>query len=210
MIAELIILVASSNVYLDVFERLDDRHKNVTESCEFMGSPSVAQRAYGNRYSWAVPTDEAINAIKGYDVPVVDFGAGSGYWSKLLADQGVNVVAYDDWSWGRPVTWFPVQTGGIESLPQHQDRAMLLVWPPHNSMPLDALRAWDGGLLFYVGEVFRVNGSVEFFGHLSRGWHLERKISLPNWRGKVDALYVLRRGKPQISWLREAFELCAG
>jgi hypothetical protein len=204
-------MIAAALTYLAIFNALPAEVRNVNETCEFMGAPSQVQIEHGNRYSWAVPTPEAVEAIAEYAVPVVDFGAGSGYWSMLLHQAGVDVVAYDDWSWGKPKLWFPVKDGGVEALSNHHDRAMLLVWPPaESSMAINALRAWDGDLLFYVGEILRVNGTPAFFGALSREWHLERRVDLPNWRGKVDELYVLRRGDPDDEWMRKAYGRCTG
>lgn len=204
------LLVAAALAHMVEFTALPAALKNETETCEFIDYPSAEHTEYGNRYSWAVPTREAVEAIARYGIPIVDFGAGTGLWANLLSDQGVDVVAYDDWSWGKPDRlWFDVRHGDVSSLAQHSDRAMLLVWPPAGSrMAVDALREWNGNLLFYVGEVLRVNGTPAFFAALRDGWHLERRIDLPNWKGKVDELYVLRRGEPDAGWMAEAVSRC--
>ena len=196
--------------YAATFAALPADARNPGERCEFLGDPHPLQVEYGGRYSWAVPTAEAIAAIAAYNVPVVDFGAGAGYWSMLLAEAGVDVVAYDDWSWGRPLKlWHPVETGGVESLDGHSDRAMLLVYPPNDSpMAIDALITWGGDLLFFVGEPYRVTATPAFFDALAAGWHLERRVDLPNWRGKLDELYVLRRGAPDPGWINDALGRC--
>lgn len=45
--------------------------------------------------AYAVPSDAALAAIVGLQLPVVECGAGTGYWAKLLRARGVVVAAYD-------------------------------------------------------------------------------------------------------------------
>lgn len=205
-----ILVAISALAYLTQFNALPAEVRNESETCETLGGYLPQQVEYGEKYSWAVPSAEAIEAIAAYRIPIVDFGAGSGLWASLVAAQGVDVVAYDNWSWGKPdELWFDVQYGNTGSLHAHSERAMLLVWPPSgSSMAIDALRAWDGDLLFYVGEIGRMNGTAEFVEALRDGWHLERRVDIPNWRGKVDELYILRRGNPDAGWMADAVSRC--
>jgi hypothetical protein len=162
-----------------------------------------------NTYSWAIPTTDAITAIADFsDRRVIDFGAGSGYWAHLLAERGVDVVAVDDWSWGRPEhTWHPVETGSFERLASATDRALLMVWPPRNEMPLKALREWRGDHLIYVGEILRGNGTIRFFDVLDREWVLVRRIDIPQWWNRSDAVYLLARG-PARPWTDQEAAAC--
>ncbi|KAL3666792.1 hypothetical protein V7S43_008412 [Phytophthora oleae] len=50
--------------------------------------------AVAMKYSWAIPDERALQIIKHYG-PIVEMGAGSGYWARLLQLRGVDVVAYD-------------------------------------------------------------------------------------------------------------------
>ena len=45
-------------------------------------------------YSFAIPSQLALEFMKDYS-PICEMGAGSGYWAKLLADRGVDIIAYD-------------------------------------------------------------------------------------------------------------------
>ncbi len=45
--------------------------------------------------AYAVPSDEAINLLASLKLPVIECGAGTGYWASLLRAQGVTVAAYD-------------------------------------------------------------------------------------------------------------------
>ncbi len=47
-----------------------------------------------SRYGFSVPTDEALQLIASVSPQwVVEVGAGTGYWARLLNDVGVDVVA---------------------------------------------------------------------------------------------------------------------
>jgi len=47
---------------------------------------------YINNFSFALPCKEAIQLIKKYS-PLVEIGAGSGFWAKIMKNSGVDVVA---------------------------------------------------------------------------------------------------------------------
>lgn len=95
---------------------------------------------------------------------VVEVGAGLGYWARLLADRGVDVVAYDiapppspDNRWFAGVhPWFPVAAADERVVAEHPDRTLVLIWPtPRQTWGADAalLHAASGGRrLVYVGE----------------------------------------------------------
>lgn len=45
--------------------------------------------------AYAVPSDAALSAVVDLQLPVIECGAGTGYWAKLLRARGVVVAAYD-------------------------------------------------------------------------------------------------------------------
>jgi hypothetical protein len=46
-------------------------------------------------FAYAVPTDAALSAIRALGMPVLEIGAGTGYWAAVLQQRGVAVTAYD-------------------------------------------------------------------------------------------------------------------
>lgn len=117
------------------------------------------------RYAYAVPTDEALDAIAAVSANgVVEIGAGTGYWARLLHDRGLDVVAYDRWppaSGGNRFVdaappWFPVRQGDEQIVADHADRTLLLVWPTRGEIwPGDAVERFHdagGTTLVFVGE----------------------------------------------------------
>ena len=89
-------------------------------------------------FSWAVPSETALALVARYS-PLVEIGAGTGYWAHLLRERGADVVAYDI---APPAThenhyhskrecFFPVQLGSDASVAGHHDRTLFLCWPPY-------------------------------------------------------------------------------
>jgi tetratricopeptide (TPR) repeat protein len=78
---------ASSNPYLEIFELLNNRY-SASDARRF-GRDSLVRK-----YSWAIPDEEALATIGSY-TPLVEIGAGTGYWAALLRKRGADMIAYD-------------------------------------------------------------------------------------------------------------------
>ena len=142
----------TANPYLDAWRRRDDP-----------GAPT--QDDLVARYGFAIPDDAALALIARHAPNgIVEVGAGLGYWARLLADRGTDVIAYDlapppspDNQWFAGVEpWFSVARADERVAAEHPDRTLLLVWPTRNEdWGADAalLHAAAGGQrLVYVGE----------------------------------------------------------
>ena len=120
-------------------------------------------------FSFAVPNPEALDAIAALDAPVVEMGAGTGYWAALLQQRGVRVTAMD----ARPPSdsedpavanefhthsrFAEVVEGSPSDLDAYDDAALFLCWPVkpgHGDQAWDAecLDHWRGRFLVHVGE----------------------------------------------------------
>ena len=153
-------------------------------------------------YAWAIPTQEAVDAIAEWCAPagVVEIGAGAGYWAWMLQQAGVDVVAYDiepglnHWV-TRGECFAPVRVGGAHVASKHPDRTLFLCWPLMNGMAMDALRCYRGSRAVYVGEWGGCTGDDEFHATLERDWTQVRCVDLPQWWGLHDAMWLLQRGR---------------
>ena len=86
-----------------------------------------------DRFSWAIPNEEALDAIAAVG-PIVEIGAGTGYWAWLLQKRGVDVVAYDatpphfgcvnHWHRTSESTFTDVLTGGPQDVVPPANRSM--------------------------------------------------------------------------------------
>ena len=52
------------------------------------------RRELASLFSWAVPNARALEVLAAH-APLVECGAGMGYWSALLRARGIDVLAYD-------------------------------------------------------------------------------------------------------------------
>jgi hypothetical protein len=117
------------------------------------------------QYGFAVPTPDALAAIAAHAPSgVVELGAGTGYWARVLVGAGVDVVAYDldpppsptsKWFAGT-TPWHAIALGDERAVSAHPDRTLLLVWPTRGELwPAEAVErfhAAGGSTIAYVGE----------------------------------------------------------
>lgn len=150
------------------------------------------------RYAWAIPNRAAVEAIASY-APIVEVGGGNGYWAYLLEQVGADVTCYEaDPPCSDEECWHELRRGGTEVLRggAFDDHALLVCWPPfYETMAADALAAYGGDVLVYVGEgPGGCNATDEFFGRLEEGpWRLAEEIQIPQWPGVHDRLRVYER-----------------
>jgi len=170
------------NPYLTLFESLLTTASHET----LLQSRPLCTRSY----SYAIPVPSVLRAIARAAPKVCEIGAGSGYWAKLLAAAGVDVVACDSGEENPDAMgkWFPVQhcTGGqICANNSMDDRALFYCWP----RSFDGLQQWHGDTVIVIGE--HDNGcTVEF---LDRGWALSQRLLLPNWLHVKDDCCVYKK-----------------
>jgi hypothetical protein len=104
--------------------------------------------------SFAVPTEEAVREIVSHG-PIIEIGAGKGYWAKKITDAGGDILAYD--AYLDKELYFPVQKGGPEKV-KNTDRTLFLCYPDLDSnMAFRCLRNYEkqlmqGKKLLVIGE----------------------------------------------------------
>jgi hypothetical protein len=155
---------------------------------------ALLKAAIARHFAWAVPTAAVVDRIGRYARGgVIEIGAGSGYWAWLLRQAGIDVLAFDH---DPPAfTWTAVASGdGREALVRSPQRALLLCWPPWASpMAFDALQAYGGACVVYVGEWMLGSAEAGFFALLLARFEAVDAVALPQWHGRADGLSVWRR-----------------
>ena len=161
------------------------------------------RRELASLFSWAIPTEPALEVLARH-APLVECGAGTGYWLALLRSRGVDAVGYDH---ARPGHGNSYHRGGrgawtsIERLKsaaaarRHPERAQLLCWPPYDddAASYDVLRAYRGGVVIHIGERDEgATGSMRFHRELAVNWSLIKEVELPHWPRLQDRLMVYR------------------
>jgi hypothetical protein len=157
-------------------------------------------------YSFATPSTRAITELMQY-CPLVEIGAGTGYWAHLVRSRGGVVHCFDkdppsatgscraNAYHGRSRQWAAVSRGGAECASQLGSRgALFLCYPPPDSdMAAAAVRAFQGKHICYVGEWSGDTGTKAFEKLLLEQFVCINNIQLPNWIDTCYSLTVWRR-----------------
>jgi len=174
------------NPYLNEFNQIKHSFKDYTH-----------RETLVQKYAWAVPNEEAIKAIKALGTAVVEIGAGSGYWARVLSEAGIQVKAFDNFTWtdGFSQYWFEIEKGSIEKATEHSDKALMLCWPNYDEpFAYNALKAFAGDTFIYIGEGSGgCTGDDKFHDLLHSEWKEVETVSLPQWCGIHDYLSIWKR-----------------
>ena len=165
------------------------------------------RRQFVRQYGWSVPTKEAVEQLKDFigDDQVIEIGAGIGLWAKLLQDEGVPVVATDNFELATDpkadyITRDPPFTTiedldheeSLQSYPEHG--VLMFIWPPcDDPMATSALKAFRGNKVIYIGEFRGCTANDEFHDILDSNWTETNRIYIPHWHGISDSVMLLVR-----------------
>ncbi len=153
-------------------------------------------------YAWAVPTPEIIKYIAKFS-PIVEIGAGTGYWAALLRQEGAKVYAYDKNPpkgdtknhWAQNAWAYTHVAKGTEiNSATHTDCTLFLCWPPMGEMAFQSLRHYKGERVIYIGE-WRGGATADddFFDALDKDWTEINTLRIPQWLGLYDYLVTYER-----------------
>ncbi|TMW68391.1 hypothetical protein Poli38472_005859 [Pythium oligandrum] len=95
-------LTATSNPYLDFY---NEYCKTSRADLINVFDPAISEKkrkkmykaldvSVAMKYAWAIPDERALRIIKHFG-PIVEMGAGTGYWGRLLQLRGVDIICYD-------------------------------------------------------------------------------------------------------------------
>jgi len=188
------------NPYLEIFETEALHTFNFSQ---LTTEKNVFQRRdeLVGEYSWAVPNQDAIDIIASC-TPIIEIGAGTGFWAYLIEQAGGVCYAYDDFSWKNCTNarvhfkkiWTNVREGSFEKIKDHPDSTLFLCWPPYRDpLALNCLNTYEGNTLLYVGERDGCTGCGEFQALIDKEWEEINSIQIPQYFGIHDYLMVLKR-----------------
>ena len=191
------------------------------QEIEAVGGPmavrvGLAQRmSFVERFSWAVPSREAIAEIIRFAAGdlILEVCAGRGLWARLIEGAGGRIIATDEepgWesrTEGRSPT-IPTAIAearrcftdvepldAVAAVRAHPEaRVLMMVWPPYDDpMDFEVLDAFDGDRLIYVGELGDCTGSAAGAARIEAEWEEEQQIWIPQWPGCHDSMTLWRR-----------------
>ena len=134
-----------------------------------------ARLMLAQQYAYVFPGDSTLAMLAALG-PLVEIGAGTGYWACRLRSIGVDIVAFDQapvdgeranryHSPTRP--WTHVEQGDQTVLSGYADRGLFLCWPPLFSSLGDCLTYYRGDTVAYIGDggyrTARLDGVHEAF-----------------------------------------------
>ena len=144
----------------------DDRFRQSLEMIDNGYLPDSAVDAeaallmLAQHYAYVFPDEATLQMLAGLG-PLVEVGAGTGYWAHRLRSIGVDIVAFDQapvdgeranryHSPTRP--WTRVEQGDKTVLPGYADRGLFLCWPPLFSSLGDCLTYYGGDTVACIGD----------------------------------------------------------
>lgn len=179
------------NEYLKLYRKLEnDVHKSFSNRNKLV-----------SKYAWAIPNEEALQVLVDYS-PIIEIGAGTGYWAYLAKNMGANIICYDNFlgdenHYKHFVTWVDVYKGNEKILKKHKNehRTLFLCWPPYgDKMAFNCVKFFEGDTIIYIGEgVDGCNGDENYHNHLFNYWKVEKTVGIPQWWGLHDLLTVYKR-----------------
>lgn len=160
------------------------------------------RRKFTSKYSWAIPNEEALKELDKYS-PLVEIGAGSGYWAYLAKSRGVKITPYDAFlgeknKYKHFESWVTIHKGDESTLLKFDKNTNLfLCWPPYDSdMALNCAKNFKGSFIIYVGEDFGgCNANDEFFYYIENNFEKIGRINIPKWFGIHDYMTIYKRRK---------------
>jgi hypothetical protein len=158
---------------------LDDRFSELLNAVGNSEAASDALTSLAQRYSYVFPDDRSLLALSDI-APLVEMGAGTGYWAYRLRALGVDIVAFDQAppDGDRPnryhektPTWSEVIAADHTILTRYSNRALLLCWPPLFSSLGECLSYYSGNTVAVIGDgghrTARMRGLNDMFTQVS-------------------------------------------
>ena len=152
-------------------------------------------------HSFSIPTEESLDKIKLYH-PLLEVGAGTGYWAYEMRKKTIDVIATDispeplsnQYKFSK--TWTPVEAlSAIDAVRKYPDRTLFVSWPTlGESWITEALKEYKGEYFVFAGEGDGgCTADDAFFDLLEKEWVVKEYISLLCWPGIHDSMSIFQR-----------------
>ncbi|MDB5476169.1 MAG: hypothetical protein JWP49_1680 [Phenylobacterium sp.] len=162
----------------------------------------LARKVFVRTWGFSIPCAEAIGVLSRLG-PLVEIGAGSGYWTALLRHAGLDAIATDAAATGNIGYGFeagrfcPVEPlSGHAAVRAHPERDVFCAWPTEGSpWALAAVRAMPvGRRLALIGEPRGgITGTPGLHHFLETRFQLLGALAIPQFPRCADQLSVYQR-----------------
>jgi hypothetical protein len=141
-------------------------------------------------YSFALPCQEALQIIKKYS-PIVEIGAGSGFWAYLLSKAGCDIIATDK---NLDKIHNVHQIEASEAINKYPTKNIFCCWPDYNDeWSSNFLNLVKNQIVIYIGEFRGCTANDKFHDLLDEAFELVEEFPIPQWYGIHDRLFVYKR-----------------
>lgn len=161
--------------------------------------PFTERKTLIKKYSFAITGPTPIQELV-LNSPIIEMGAGSGYWAAQITAAGGNVIAFDksqplENKYGFTEQWFPIDIGGPEVIADHTHRTLFLCWPSYRSnFAKECLDAYEGNTLIYIGEPKGgACANDAFFDAIDTDWVTLKWVDIHTWPGVHDEMTIFKR-----------------
>lgn len=164
-------------------------------------------------YGFAILHQPAIEAIRPY-APLLEIGAGSGYWSYELQKHGIDIIATDSETgkygfWGKDGNstgrwknfYTDIQTIDCrDAIRKYPNRNILTVWPDYDApWAYHAIRMFTGKTVIYMGEGHgNCTADDNFHEYLDSEFSNQILVPMPHFWGNYDRDLVIASRPKQL------------
>jgi hypothetical protein len=152
-------------------------------------------------YGFSILDRDTVELLATYS-PLLEVGAGTGYWASELRQAGADVVATDlDPSPANKYQftkfWEVERLDGVAAVEKYPDRTLLTVWPDYEGEWIeDVLKAYRSDRVLYVGEGDGgCTGTDAFHEYLFEHFERVQTVPLYQFSGIHDRLEIYERKK---------------
>jgi hypothetical protein len=147
------------------------------------------------KYAWAIPNEEAISIIVEYS-PIIEMGAGAGYWASLIASLGGDIVAVDK----KPISnnrycchakyYHPVIIGDESLLDDYLNRTLFICWGFQDETNKIIERYIKNGGKTIIMVIEECAADIGIFADQ---FEIIKTVKIPQWEGIHDKLVVYQK-----------------
>ena len=150
-------------------------------------------------YGFAIPCEKALQEMVKL-TPLLEVGAGTGYWASLLKERGVDIIATDGYpgSYKFKKEWHKIEKlDANAAIAKYPNRTLCVSWAcSDNPWAFDALKTYKGNTFVCVGEGYGgCTADDSFFDELDSNWNHVKYVTIPFWYGLHDIMSIYKRKK---------------
>ena len=139
------------------------------------------------RYAYAIPSEKVLDVIADYS-PIIEIGAGKGYWAYHLDKKGVDICCYDIYP--RKSYWFQVLKGDCSILKKETRRTLLICYP-FGEMAYNCALKYSGTEILYIGDThYDITADHRFKKYLLEFFNKTYEQKVPTFRSTVEQNYI--------------------